>query len=72
MVGIPVFILLFVNDVSEWSNPSVDLKPPPFAHKMDSLLWSNKKEGRGSSILFHEGSILQIVDLVSSNKLIKP
>jgi hypothetical protein len=45
MVGIPLFILLFVNDVIEWSNPSVDLKPPAFAHKMDSLLWSNKKEG---------------------------
>jgi len=31
-----------------------------------------KEITRGSNILFHEGSILKILDLVSSNKLIKP
>jgi|HigsolmetaGSP16D_1036248.scaffolds.fasta_scaffold01626_4 hypothetical protein len=31
-----------------------------------------KEITRGSYILFHEGGILKIFDLVSSNKLIKP
>lgn len=31
---------------------------------MDSLLLSTKKKGRGSSILFNEESMMQIIDLV--------